>query len=516
MKRIKIERERYFDSVFLMLISKEVESLPGVSSATAALATPHNVENLIRIGFASPELSTAGPNDLVVAIDAEDESAVAAAQERVEEMLTKKKDTATTADARPLTLGGAVDALPEANLAVISLPGDYAAREARAALRRGLHVMLFSDNVPLSQEIALKEEAIERGLLMMGPDCGTAIINGAPLCFANVVRRGAIGIVGASGTGIQEISSLIDRYGAGVSQAIGTGGRDLSQDVGGMMTLFGIDALAQDPQTEVIVVVSKAPAETVAQEILARLDNVEKPVVVQFIGTDARPKRGNVSFAGSLAGAARLACSQIGHAVTDAADAAETDRIAADEVAGMAAKQKRLVGMFCGGTLCQEAWHLLTNGGERVRSNVALTPELKLKQETWNDGHLLWDLGDDIFTQGRPHPMIEPSLRDDRIRELEADDSIAVIVLDLVLGHGAHADPAAGLAKSVAAAKRAFAERGGFLSVVSSITGTNNDPQGYSRQRTALEEAGVRVTNDNEGAARLALAVLAKLEQGGR
>jgi len=256
MKQVTIEKERYYDSVFLMLISKEVEALPRVNSATAALATPSNIENLARIGFTSPKLLASGPNDLVVAIDAQSEQALAAAQARVEEMLTEKKQESSSEGVRPASLSSAIDHLPGANLALISVPGQYAAREARLALRKGLHVMLFSDNVAIEDEIALKKEATQKGLLMMGPDCGTAIINGAPLGFANGVRSGSIGIVGASGTGIQEISSLIDRYGAGISQAIGTGGRDLHEQVGGMMMLFGIDVLAADPETSVIVVVS--------------------------------------------------------------------------------------------------------------------------------------------------------------------------------------------------------------------------------------------------------------------
>jgi len=233
----------------------------------------------------------------VVAIDAESEKPLAAAQARVEEMLTEKKQEASSEGARPSSLSSAIDSLPGANLALISVPGEYAAREARQALRKNLHVMLFSDNVSLKDEIALKKEAVGRNLLMMGPDCGTAIINGVPLGFANAVRRGSIGIVGASGTGIQAISSLVDRYGGGISQAIGTGGRDLHEEVGGLMALFGIDALASDPETSVIVVVSKAPAQSVAERVIAKLEKLDKPVVAQFIGEGKLPPCGSITFA---------------------------------------------------------------------------------------------------------------------------------------------------------------------------------------------------------------------------
>ena len=519
MKQVTIEKERYYDSVFLMLISKEVEALPGVVSATAALATPSNIENLTRIGFTSPELIAAGPNDLVVAIDADSEEAIAAAQARVEEMLTEKKEEGATSAARPSSLTSAIESLPGANLALISVPGQYAAREVRLALRRDLHVMLFSDNVAIEDEISLKNEAVERGLLMMGPDCGTAIINGAPLGFANAVRRGSIGIVGASGTGIQEISSLIDRYRAGISQAIGTGGRDLHKEVGGTMMLFGIDALAADPDTSVIVVVSKAPAQSVASKVIARLESIEKPVVVQFIGEGELAQRGKITFAPSLAAAARIACEKAGVSITS--DGVESDthleQIAAAESEKMGPQQKRLVGLFGGGTLAQEAWHLLSAGGEKVYSNVALDKEMKIAGDEPVDGHVLLDLGDDIFTRGRPHPMIEPSLRDEHVYALAEDGSVALLLLDLVLGHGAHPDPAEGLATAIQHVKKAFAERGGYLSVVASITGTNADPQGYSRQRAKLEGSGAIVMGSNEEAARLALKILAKIaREGGR
>ncbi len=378
--------------------------------------------------------------------------------------------------------------------------------------------MLFSDNVAIEDEISLKNEAVERGLLMMGPDCGTAIINGAPLGFANAVRRGSIGIVGASGTGIQEISSLIDRYGAGISQAIGTGGRDLHEEVGGEMMLFAIDALAKDPDTSVIVVVSKAPAKSVADKVIARLERLDKPVVVQFIGESDLPTCGNITFAPSLAAAARIACERAGVKIgSEGRSDAQIERIAAAESEKMSPQQKRLVGLFAGGTLAQEAWHLLSAGGEMVYSNVALDRDQKIAGDEMVDGHVLLDLGDDIFTRGRPHPMIEPSLRDEHVLALPNEDSVAVVLLDLVLGYGAHPDPAAGLSEAIAKVKEAYADRGAYLSVVASITGTPADPQGYLRQRERLEGVGAIVMDSNEQAAQLVDAILSRVApEGGR
>ena len=510
MKDVTIARERYYDSVFLMLITREVKALPGINDAVVSLATPSNVENLARVGFTSPELEKAGPNDLVVAIDAKDDGSLAAAQAHVEDMFRKKSEVSQdSVKERPRTLANAVNLLPNANLVLISVPGLYAAREARGALRRGFHVMLFSDNVPIEEEIALKAEAYERGLLMMGPDCGTALINGVPLGFANVVRRGPIGIVGASGTGIQEISSLIDRYGGGISQAIGTGGHDLSKRVGGVMTRLGIEALGDDDRTEVIVVVSKAPSPDVACDIVETVSSAGKPAVVHFVGGEPQPAKGNVVFAKTLADAARLACERAGMT-----DLSLKEAITLPDVQ-YTPEQRFIRGYFCGGTLCQEAWGILTQEGLGVRSNVATDPTQKIDPKEETAGHILWDLGDDSFTLGRPHPMIEPSLRDERVLAAAQDPTVAVILVDLVLGYGAHPDPGSSLAAAATRAIEIAQSRGRDLLVIASITGTDQDPQGLQRQRKALEDAGLIIASNNAAAAEAAFAAMERLNAGG-
>ncbi len=503
MKAVTIARERYYDSVFLMLITREVKALSGINDAVVSLATPNNVEDLARVGFTSPELEKAGPNDLVIAIDAENSETLAAAQAHVEEMLRKKSEPSQdSAKERPRTLAGAVKLLPNANLVLISVPGPYAAREARGALSRGFHVMLFSDNVPIEEEIALKAEAYERGLLMMGPDCGTVLINGVPLGFANVVRRGPIGIVGASGTGIQEISSLIDRYGGGISQAIGTGGHDLSKRVGGVMTHLGIEALGDDDQTEVIVVVSKAPSPDVACDIVETVSSTGKPAVVHFVGGEPQPAIGNVVFAKTLVDAARLACERTGMT-----DLPLKEAITLPDVQ-YAPEQRFIRGYFCGGTLCQEAWKMLAQRGLDVRSNVATDPTQKIDPKEEAEGHLLWDLGDDSFTLGRPHPMIEPSLRDERVLSAAQDPTVAVILVDLVLGYGSHPDPGSSLAAAATRATEIARSRGRDLLIIASITGTVQDPQDLHRQRKALEDAGLIIASNNAAAAEAAFAAI--------
>jgi FdrA protein len=529
-----VERGRYFDSVFLMRISRELEKIPGVRRAVVAMGTPANLAALESVGFdvTSPGNASAGASplagpqaglradDLVTALDAEDRGALEAAKRRLAELLTAGTEDGEKSEDRPTTLDEALAVDAAANLALISVPGPYAAAEARRALRRSLHVMLFSDNVSVEDEIALKDEAAARGLLVMGPDCGTAILNGVPLGFANVVRRGSIGLVGASGTGIQEVSSLIDRWGGGISQAIGTGGRDLSERVGGRSTLAAIDLLAGDPQTAILVVVSKAPAKSVADRVVARLRDVGKPAVVQFVGAAPRAAEGAITFVDTLDAAARGACRLAGVSIPQEPGLPTLPQ--AHFQPGQGQEPQLLRGLFCGGTLAQEAWVILRQGGLEVRSNVAVDPELKVKAGVEVRGHVLWDLGDDAFTVGRPHPMIEPALRDDLVAAALGDPAVGIVLVDCVLGYGAHPDPAGSLVRAVesvvqasAADRRSALAGRGPACVVASITGTERDPQGYRDQRRTLEAAGILVLDSNALAARYALEFAKRVEGGG-
>ncbi len=515
MNEVLVEHGRYFDSVLLMRISRELEQLPGIRRAVVAMGTPANLESLARVGFdvtsqgdasvdASPKprsRTEIRANDLVIAVEADDEGALAGAKRRLILLLAAGSESGGETEDLPATLDGALAVDPAVNLALISVPGAYAAAEARRALRRGLHVMLFSDNVTVEDEIALKDEAADRGLLVMGPDCGTAILNGMPLGFANVVRRGSVGLVGASGTGIQEVTSLIDRLGGGISQAIGTGGRDLSDRVGGRSTLAAVDLLAADPDTAVLVVVSKSPSKGVADRVIARLRKAGKPAVVQFVGAPPRTSEGSVTFADTLDAAARAASRLAGVAVPADAPLPEHAK------SHLRPEMKSVCGLFCGGTLAQEAWSVLHKGGLDVRSNVAVAPALKVSADTDIRGHVIWDLGDDAFTVGRPHPMIEPALRDDLVASALGDPGVGVVLVDCVLGYGAHPDPAGSLAAATRSVSRGPA-------IIASITGTERDPQGYRGQRRALEEAGILVFDSNALAARQALA-LAKCAGGG-
>ena len=283
--KFEIRKNTYYDSVTLMLISKEVEKINGVYKALVGMGTELNKELAQNLDISNDEINNLKPDDFFVTVLADDEIDIEEIMGKVDELLSQKREEAGS-DYMPPTLNSALRHEPESNIVVISVPGEYAADEARRALNNNLHVMLFSDNVSLKDERELKELACEKGLLMMGPDCGTAIINNVPLAFANVIRKGNIGIVGASGTGIQEVTTLLDRLGEGVSQAIGTGGRDLHDEIGGLMMLQGIEALKNDPQTEVIVLISKPPSNIIAEKIVEAVKDSPKPVVINFVGGD--------------------------------------------------------------------------------------------------------------------------------------------------------------------------------------------------------------------------------------
>jgi succinyl-CoA synthetase alpha subunit len=515
-KKILVRKNAYYDSVFLMLATKVLKQRPGIREAVVAMGTEVNLALLKEIGLLSGEAESAMPNDLIIAMEAETGDAAEEGCRTAEEILKKKSHGGGEGEYRPVSLEGALSICPEANLVVISVPGLYAAREARKALNRGLHVMIFSDHVPVEEEVELKEMALQRGLLMMGPDCGTAILNGKPLCFANVVRRGPIGLVAASGSGLQEVCCCIDRMGGGISQAIGTGGRDL-QDlrVGGRMTLMGIEALKQDPATRVIVVLSKPPAEEVAAAVLSKLKETGKPCVAHFLGRKPSGDLGSIWFSGNMEEAAATAVAlskgeQYQRKRSSLLEA-EMEKAADHEVKHMTPEQRYVRGIFSGGTLATEAMALFEEEGFGILSNVRKEPGRVLQSPHRSEGHAIVDMGDDVFTLGRPHPMIDSSLREERIAVEAADPETALVLLDVVLGYGAHEDPCGALAENVSRAKAQVAGRGGYLSVIASITGTEKDFQNKAEQKKKLEAAGCLVMPSNHQASLLAVHVMRRL-----
>ncbi|HYF78281.1 MAG TPA: acyl-CoA synthetase FdrA [Symbiobacteriaceae bacterium] len=503
----------YYDSVSLMQLSSKAAATPGVRAATAMMATPMNLDTMAADGLLVDELKGAGPNDLIMVVDAAEaelaESVLASLNESLNVAPAQNADSQTVT---PRSSAEAKAAMADANVALISVPGTYAAYEAAEALRLGMHVHMFSDNVTVEQEVALKQYAAKRGLLVMGPDCGTAIINGTPLAFANVVRRGPIGVVGASGTGIQAITVLIDRLGGGLSHAIGTGGRDLKDDVGGIMFLAGIEAMEADASTEVIVLVSKPPGKQTMQKVLERLRNCSKPVVVCLLrGGKVVVDNPNVYPVTDLEEAARVAVAltkgQPIAALTG--DDATTEQLKA-AAAKFTPAQKYLRGLYSGGTLCDETMLVLRDLGVHTYSNTPIEDGYQLENARISREHTVVDLGDDEFTRGKPHPMIDPSQRAQRLVQEMADPSVAVIMLDVVLGYGSNADPAGAMAKAIATGKAA--RTGGEVLFIASVCGTEADPQKAAAQEAILRQAGALVYPSNTAAAKAAASVLLALE----
>ena len=508
--RYEIRQNTYFDSVTLMLISKDVGKIEGVREVIVGMGTELNKEIAENLGVMTDELRNMGPNDFFVACDIENDGIFEDVVAKMNELLTKKSESSGD-DYKPRTMDTAILQDPDLNLALISVAGKYAALEAERALERGLHVMMFSDNVSVADERRLKELASSKGLLMMGPDCGTAIINNVPLAFANVISKGDIGIVGASGTGTQEVSVIIDKLGAGVSQVIGTGGRDLKSEIGGIMMMDGFKALMADPDTKIIVLISKPPAEDIMLKILQMVKDSPKPVVVDFIGGDYDLIKSYGAYpALTLEDAARKAVMlSNGEEPYDFGgfdlDDELIDELVKKEQYGFTAEQKYVRGMFTGGTLTDEGMKLLTPHLGGIHSNIPLDPEMKLSNPRKSVAHTFIDFGDDEFTQGRPHPMIDPFSRVERIYEEANDEETAVMVMDFVLGYGSNADPVGEMLESIVHAKKAFADRGQYLSVVASICGTDKDPQSLDESRKRLEDVGVVVMPSNAQAARFVL-----------
>jgi FdrA protein len=490
----EIRRGTYLDSIALMRMSRAMTAIPGVEEAAMMMGTPANHRIMADAGILAQESAGAAPGDLVIGVRAKDKATAEAAIAEARKQLDQPRQSGGASAWAPRSIRSAAAATPSANLALISVPGAFAAAEARKALGRGLNVLMFSDNVPVSEEVELKQEARARGLLMMGPDCGTAIIGGVPLGFANVVPRGDIGIVGASGTGIQEVSCLLANNGRGITHAIGTGGRDLKADVGGITTLMAVDLLDADPATKHIVIISKPPAKDVAKAVLERVGKSKKPFTVCFIGGMDVVPPANATVVSTLKAAAEHA---LGMKLAPAHGG----------VVPQKKRQGKLVrGLFAGGTLCAEAQVVLRDAGLAVASNVPIPSAQELGGSS--NHHTVVDLGDDEYTQGRPHPMIEPTVRDAPLASALADPETGVVLLDIVLGYGASPNPAGHLAAQLGKAG------GSRPAVIACITGTEQDPQRRSGQIQILERAGVIVAPSAADATEFAVALVKSYGRG--
>lgn len=485
----------YYDSVVLMQLQRSLAALPGILDAGVVMGTEANKAILAQTGLLPQEARASGADDLVIVVQGQDRDSVQAALNQVEELLAKRR-SGVEQDYCPRSLESAAGMLPDAHWVLVSVPGRYAAGVTRQALDLGKNVFLYSDNVPLDDEVALKQSSATKGLLVMGPDCGTAIVNGTGLGFANRVRRGKIGIVAASGTGLQQVSARIHQLGGGVTQALGTGGRDLSEQVGAITARQALDLLSRDPETSVIVLVSKPPSPRVADELLSVARGGEKPVVVDFVGyAPSTLAVDNLTFASTFDETAAQAVDLAGRETRQAPDPSR-----AIDVDKFRPGQRYLRGLFSGGTLAYEALLLLQEYVPAVYSNAPLNKEFRLANSLVSQEHTIVDLGEDEFTVGRLHPMMDNDLRIRRLQQEAADPEVAVILLDVVLGYGAHPDPAAELAPAIARAQATAAESGRHLEVIAVLVGTDEDPQDMDRQAQYLRRAGTRVETSNDRA----------------
>lgn len=489
-EQVEIRQGQYSDSVTLMRLSSEVGGREGIAAAVVAMATELNLDVLSGMGFSVTGVGS--PNDLVIAVRGVDDETCAAAVAAAEDLLVQARHRpAVTASAGadvPARTTGSLARRVGSGLALISVPGRHAFTEAMDALEADCDVLVFSDNVSVAQEIALKDEAERRGRLVMGPDCGTAVVGGIGLGFAHTLDRGPVGLVAASGTGAQQVLCLLDAAGIGITAALGVGGRDLSSAVAGRSTRAALRMLDEDPDTDLIVVVSKPPADEVAAAVRAEAAGLATPVEFALLGTD-----GN-----DLTTATERVLQRL-----DVRPGAWPHWPGPDRpsIAG-----GYLRGLFCGGTLCDEALLIGAATLGPIWSNIPLDAELQLgpaaQMASWPErpGHYMVDFGEDELTVGRAHPMIDPALRSAHLTDVLADPRTGVVLLDVVLGHGAHPDPAGAVAEVI---------EGTAIPVVVSLIGARRDPQSLADSATRLNRAGAAVFASNAQAARHAMSLIA-------
>ncbi|MBU1227525.1 MAG: hypothetical protein KJ698_10010 [Actinobacteria bacterium] len=488
-----IRKNQYYDSVFLMGVNSRLSKIAGVRQTAVLMGSEKNKVLLGDMGIRAREIDEAGPNDLVIAVLADDEATVRSALEGVDAALHSMEATTTPSEIHTLEDGLRVKS--DANLAVVTLPGEYVYAEARKALDAGLHLFIFSSNVSLEQERELKQLALSRGLLVMGPDCGTSILGGVGIGFANAVRRGTIGVIGPSGTGLQEFTCQVHHAGGGISHAIGTGSHDLSNDIGGSTTLMALEALERDPSTDVIALVAKPAGDQTLRVLTARLQACTKPVVVCILGRSDRAPDAGLEWMPTIDAAARAAIEMCGMPATGWTSTLTISDpgLSPDVSARRPPRQRFLRGLFAGGTMCYQSQQILSQAGLTVFSNAPLGVDGLLENPEQSVEHTLIDMGDETYTQGRLHPMIDGTLRAQRILAESVDPEVAVLLLDFVLGTNAAKDPVGDIVGAIIEGRHRRAKEAGNLTVVASICGTEDDSQDLSQQASLLMEAGVHV-----------------------
>jgi FdrA protein len=498
-----VRKNQYYDSVFLMGVNKRLSQVPDVRQTAVLMGSENNKRLLAAIGIHGKDIETAQASDLIVAVIAETQQAVEAVLGNLDQALLAVESGTPRSGIQTFEEGLALR--PSATLAVLTIPGEYVYREASKALEAGLHVFIFSSNVPIEDERKLKEFASERHLLVMGPDCGTSILGGVGIGFANVVRRGRIGVIGPSGTGLQEFTTQVHHAGHGISHAIGTGSHDLSDQIGGITTLAGLEALEADPQTDVIAIIAKPPGPETIKQLYGRLKAFPKPVVGCFLGVPPAKiaSQDALLTTRTIDDAVQAAIRFIDEAgPSHSIQLTEGERrLAAQARSTWAANQQFLRGLFSGGTFCYQTQQILQDQGLATYSNTPLNPDRRLQDRSLSVDHTLLDMGDEVYTLGRPHPMIDGTLRRERILLESHDATVAILLLDFILGYNASEDPVGDVLDSILEARGAALARGGQLTAVASMCGTEADPQDLDLQQRLLENAGVIVFRSSARAA---------------
>ena len=509
-KKTVVKKGVYYDSVKLMLVTREIKNMDGVNEVAVVMGTDLNKDSLERTGLITDEARNATATDMIVGVICDNEETISEIFDTLDNLLNSNESSSKKTVYKPKSVETAAKMQPGSNVCVISIPGNYAKDMAMEALRNNLHVMLFSDNVSLEDELELKQYALKKDLLVMGPDCGTAIINHVPLCFSNKINKGNIGIVAASGTGAQEVTTLIHKNGGGITQLIGTGGRDLKEKIGGITMMQGINALNEDENTKIITILSKPPAENIANKVISYIkENVKKPTVINFLGGDySRYSEGNLYFVNTLEEAA-IKSLQLSNAISDDFELISNRRL--QELSELESKKVRktgkyIKGLFSGGTLAYEAMFSLEDSIGEVSSNMSnenpVTDCFSLPKNS------CVDLGDDVFTVGRAHPMIDSTLRAEIFKKELRNPETAVILMDIVLGYGANLTPERDFVKELEKYRNESKNSNDYVSIVASICGSKDDPQEYDSIVEALTSLGVIIMPSNLKATELSSQII--------
>ena len=473
---------RYIDSVLLMQISREIEKMQGVSKASCMVATAENISFLEMAGFHPP--SGVSGNSVIIAVEAESskkcEDAINNAINLIDTGMVQHKTSYTLDDLPDLI---STDDFP---VVFISTPGEYAYDVADKSLDSGANIHIFSSNVPIEQELRLKTKGASKGLFVMGPDCGTSIIHGKGLGFSNALEAtGDIGIIGSSGTGIQELSVLMDRNGLGVSYAIGVGSNDLKESINGIMSKQALNFLKE--RCSAIAVVCKKPDPSVERALLESMGNI--PSVFISLGSDKQYSSGNTYVTGNIDDAVSHLMSKIGKG-------RKIQQEAFPKMKEPGKDRKLLRGFFVGGSLCYQAQAILHGKGIHVFSNAPADEQYRVEKD-FDNLNVCIDTGAEEYVAGKPHPMIDPVSRNSFLVRESSRNDVRVILFDIILGYGSAEDPVAGLDKM---------KNGPVL--VASICGTEKDSQGYQSIRKRLEDKGVVVFRSAARAAEYAASIM--------